>query len=390
MDDGRRDWLRGALLTGAAAACPGLLSGCATADPDRRRFPDASELPLERRIAQMLLIGFRAMDLTDDDPVARDLRQYGIGGVILFDYDAVLKCYQRDIASPEQLSALTASLRDDSSLPLFVAIDQEGGRVSRLKESYGFPPTVSARSLGRGNDLAATRRHAGETAATLRAAGINVNFAPVVDLDVNPDNPVIGRFERSFSADPAVVVAHAREVVLAHDRRGVATCLKHFPGHGSSSADSHFGLVDVSDTWSETELEPYRVLIDEGNCRMVMTAHIYNRRLDPVYPATLSQATVTGLLRERLGFDGVVVSDDLQMGAIRQNYPFETAIEKAILAGVDVLDICNESVYEPDVAPRTIELVARLTRQGVISEARIDRSYRRIMKLKRALANPPA
>lgn len=386
----RRDLLRGALLAGAAAACPALLAGCATAQTDRRSFPDASELSLERRIAQMLLIGFRAIDLTDADPIARDLRQYGIGGVILFDYDAVLECYQRDIASPEQLAALTASLREDSALPLLVAIDQEGGRVSRLKESYGFPPTVSARSLGRGNDLAATRRHAELTAATLRAAGINVNFAPVVDLDVNPDNPVIGRVERSFSADPAVVVAHAREVVLAHDRQGVATCLKHFPGHGSSTADSHFGLADVSDTWSEAELEPYRVLIDEGSCRMVMTAHIYNRRLDPVYPATLSHATVTGLLRERLGFDGVVVSDDLQMGAIRQNYAFETAIEKAILAGVDVLDICNESVYDPDVAPRTIELVTRLVREGAIGEARIDQSCRRIAKLKRALASPPA
>ena len=118
---------------------------------------------------------------------------------------------------------------------------------------------------------------------------------------------------------------------------------------------------------------------------MIMTAHIYNRTLDPDYPATLSYPIITGILRNRLGFDGVIVSDDMQMGAITQHYSFETAIEKSILAGVDVLDICNQSVYDPDVAPKTIELVMALIKKGVITEQRIDESYMRIMKLKRQL-----
>ncbi len=381
----RRTFLQGAVLTGTAATCPALLSGCSITRSGRKPLPDVSEVTLQQKIAQMLIVGFRAMELKGDEPIVRDVRDLGIGGVILFDWDDILKTYERAIASPQQVVRLTATLNSYSRLPLLISIDQEGGKVCRLKERYGFPSTVSAQALGSSSDLSRTRIFAESTASTLRLLGINLNFAPVVDLNVNPANPVIGKLERSFSADPAVVTAHAREIILAHRKHGVLTCVKHFPGHGSSTADSHKGFTDVTDSWSEQELEPYRTLISEGNCPMVMTAHIYNRKLDPDYPATLSYPTITGLLRNKLGYDGVVVSDDMQMGAIAQHYSFDTAIEKAILAGVDILDICNEAFYDPDTAPKTIELVTSLVRKGVIPEGRIDESYRRITRLKRQM-----
>ncbi|MBN1141768.1 MAG: glycoside hydrolase family 3 protein [Deltaproteobacteria bacterium] len=371
----RRRFLKGLAAAAACAAVPWPLLGCSA-----RRV--SAGVPLTRKIGQMLLVGFRGAELRGDEAVVRDLDRFGLGGVVLFDYDVMLGSYGRNIVSPEQLRALTARLQTLSRLPLFIAVDQEGGRVARLKEGRGFPATVSARSLGEAGDLALTRRRAEQIATTLRENGINLNFAPVVDLDVNPENPVIGGLERSFSADPAVVAAHARELLLAHDRHGVLGCLKHFPGHGSSSTDSHQGFVDVTASWSESELEPYRVLIAQGLAKMVMTAHIFNRRLDPRYPATLSRATVTGLLRAGLGFDGVVVSDDLQMGAIAKNFSYEAAVEKAIQAGVDILLVANNLEYDPDVVAKTVALIADRVRSGAIAEERIDASYCRIMRLK--------
>jgi beta-N-acetylhexosaminidase len=174
--------------------------------------------------------------------------------------------------------------------------------------------------------------------------------------------------------------------IKAHEQYRVATCLKHFPGHGSATNDSHEGFVDVSDTWSAIELEPYQTLVAEGSCRMVMTAHIFNRTIDPVYPATLSRATMTGILRERFAYDGVIVSDDMQMGAIINNFSFETAIEKAILAGVDIILTGNNLAYDPDFAPKTIDLISGLVANGTISVERINTSYSRIMTMKQTFS----
>ena len=260
--------------------------------------------------------------------------------------------------------------------------DQEGGVVARLKDRYGFPPSVSAQYLGEKNDLRLTATSADGIAATLAEYGFNLNLAPVVDLMTNPDNPVIAKKQRSFSADPALVSAHAAEYIKSHHRKGILTCLKHFPGHGSSRDDSHLGLVDVTRYWSEEEIAPYRTLISQGLCDMVMTAHTFNTRLDPDYPATLSKATIDGLLRSRLGFDGVVVSDDLNMGAIVKHFSYETAVEKAINAGVDLLIVANDKAYTPDIMPRSIELLLKMVEQGRISAERIDQACGRIMTLK--------
>ena len=221
------------------------------------------------------------------------------------------------------------------------------------------------------------------TAQTLQSAGINLNLAPVVDLNVNPDNPIIGYYERSFSADPDIATDHALEVIRAHHEYGVLTTLKHFPGHGSSTGDSHQGFVDVTDTWSEIELEPFRNIIQAGVCDVVMTAHIFNAHLDPDYPATLSHPTITGILRDQLGWDGVVITDDMGMGAITQYYGFETAIELAVEAGADILAYAiNSAVFDLTIPARAFQVIKGLVENEVIRESRIDQSYRRIMRLK--------
>ncbi len=337
----------------------------------------------------MLMTGFRGLELADTLQVAEDLREGRLGGVILFDYDVPADTALRNIRSPRQLRNLTRQLQEGSPVPLFIAIDQEGGRVSRLKERNGFPPTVSAEYLG-SQPVDSTRFYAGRTAGVLDSMGINFNFAPVVDLDVNPDNPVIGGLQRAFSADPDTVYRRARTWIRASRRHGVITAVKHFPGHGSSSGDSHLGVVDVTGTWSPEELVPYRRLIDEGLTDAVMTAHIFNREIDPEWPATLSRRTIGGVLRDSLGFGGVVVSDDMQMGAIRDEYGLETAIRRSLEAGVDLLVFANNSVYQPDIALRAHRIIRRLVEEGTVSRERIDRSWKRIMDLKREYGLLPA
>jgi beta-N-acetylhexosaminidase len=204
----------------------------------------------------------------------------------------------------------------------------------------------------------------------------------VVDLDVNPTNPIIGALDRSFSADPAVVTEQAEAFIAGHRARGVRTTLKHFPGHGSSTGDTHLGVVDVTDTWSAVELEPFRNVVRDGLADAVLTAHVFNATLDPEHPATLSRPTITGILREQIGWDGVVISDDMQMGAIREAYGHADAVRLAILAGVDVLTIAQQQVYEEGIVERTIDLIEGFVRDGSVSEERIDASYARVQALK--------
>ncbi len=220
--------------------------------------------------------------------------------------------------------------------------------------------------------------------------GINVNLAPVVDVNVNPENPVIGGLKRSFSSETDIVARHAREVILAHRKQGVLTALKHFPGHGSSTEDSHLGFTDVTRTWSCSELKPYRDLFKSPGADMVMTAHVFNARLDPEWPATLSSRVLNGLLRKGLGFDGVIISDDMQMKAITDKHDLETALKKTILAGTDIIIFGNNLVYEEDVARKAGDIILDLVRRDKIPAARIKEAYQRIMSLKEQIADRPA
>jgi beta-N-acetylhexosaminidase len=330
-----------------------------------------SKVPLDVKIGQMLKIGFRGMAVADTNHIVRDIEKYHLGGVVLF-----------DIKSPEQVQQLVSDLKQLADKPLIVAIDQEGGRVARLKPKYGFPETVSAQYLGDLDNTDSTQHYARQTAKTLSKLGINVNLAPVVDVNINSQNPVIGGLERSFSGNPQTVVQHASIFIETLHNHNILTVLKHFPGHGSSKKDSHLGVVDVTETWSKEELIPYRQLIDSGLVDAVMTAHIFNAKIDSTYPATLSKSTITGILRKQLGFEGVIISDDLMMGAIRKEYGLRTTIKQALHAGVDILSFGNNSVYDPDIVPKAHKIIKGLIEADEISRNRIDQSYKRIMKFK--------
>jgi beta-N-acetylhexosaminidase len=337
---------------------------------------------LSEKIGQMVLIGFRGLEVAKSSPIVQDISAGRIGGVILFDRDLALGTAVRNIRSAEQVKVLIHSLQSQAAIPLLVAVDQEGGQVVRLKEKIGFPATVSAQYLGQVNDTELTRGYAERTAAALAACGFNLNFAPLVDLNVNSENPIIAKYERSYGADPETVVRHALAVIEGHHRHGVACSLKHFPGHGSSRQDSHLGCTDVSDTWNAIELQPYREIITRDQADIIMTAHIFNRHLDPIFPATLSAKTIGGLLRTQLQFQGLVIADDFHMKAISDFYNLETALELALNAGVDIIMFANNQVYDETVAPRSGAIIARLIAAGRVSAARIEASCQRILDFK--------
>ena len=343
-----------------------------------------ASLTLREKIGQLLNVGFRGCHPAECALAVRDIREHGIGGVILFDQEMTDgSAGRRNIESPAQVRNLLAHFQSHARIPLLTSIDQEGGRVNRLKAVYGFPASSSHEELGRIDDSATTSRHATTSAQTLAGVGLNLNLAPVVDLDAHPDNPIIKGKRRSFSADPEAVARHAADYIRAHRAQGVLTCLKHFPGHGSATGDTHLGLVNVTTTWSDRELIPFQRLIAAGLCDVIMSAHVFNAHLDPDLPATLSRAVITGLLRERLGYAGVITSDDMEMKAISSHYGLENSLPLAITAGIDVLCFGNNLHYHPDIAPRAIAILENAVTSGRIQESRIDESCARVLALKR-------
>jgi beta-N-acetylhexosaminidase len=366
-----------------AVALLGLLgaAGCRTLAP-----PDPARLaPLLERLGDLLLVGFHGTSPEGNADLERLLCEQRVGGVVLFG---------RNVVDPAQVARLTRGMTDRArqcaGRPLFVVADAEGGRVMRLRPSAGFTPTLSHQELGSGNDLALTELEARRIGGLLRDAGIGWDLAPVVDVGYNPANPVIVGMGRSFGDEPDRVIAHARAYLTGMRAAGILTTLKHFPGHGSSFTDSHLGFVDVSDTARPSlELAPYRALMAEGVVDGVMTAHVFNRRLDARYPATLSRATIAGLLRRQLGWAGLVVSDDLRMGAIEQHYGLDEASVRALDAGVDLLTIADDRL--PDRrsgALVALQAIRRALTEGRLPADLIEASLRRIDALRARLRSP--
>jgi len=345
----------------------------------------AQEPTLEQKAAQMLMVGFRGTTANAQSDIANWLKNYRLGGVILFDYDAPTKKYQRNITSANQLKQLTDDLKKLSSVPLFIAVDEEGGKVSRLKKNYGFEPTVTQKYLGTLDNEDSTRFYARRIAKACRQAGININFAPTVDVNVNPNCPVIGKKERSYSADADVVARNAKWFVSEHQQQGVLCAIKHFPGHGSSVSDTHLGMADVTKTWTDNELKPYKSLLTGNQKIAVMTAHIFNRNIDPKYPATLS-SSILGKLRKQMNFNGLIFSDDMMMSAISKYYTLEESVCLAINAGVDVLVFSNNiDAYNADIVRDVVAVIVKLVKDGKVSEQRISESYNRIIKAKQGM-----
>lgn len=327
----------------------------------------------------MILIGFPKAEIDQD--VLREVREGKVGSIILFEKNIPQK------NSFVALKKITWAYQQAAPIPLFIAIDQEGGRVNRLKDKYGFPRSITAEAMGKSNSLDSVRFYSEATATTLAGLGINVNFAPVVDLGSNPNNPIIAKVGRAFSANEDSVTLMAKEVIRQHRKYGVLTALKHFPGHGSSKDDTHLGIADVTDTWQERELKPYRALIDSGYVDAIMTSHIVNKKLEPEgHPGTLSDDVLTGILRNQLYFNGVVFSDDMQMHAITKHYGLEEAIKLAVNAGVDIMTFSNNIASSDE---RTVDkvhsIIRNMVQTGVIKRERIDDSFRRVMRAKRKL-----
>ena len=361
-----------------------LLSGCALLTP--RPAPD----PVRLRIADLLLVGFAGTEVAGNEEVRRLVCDVKVGGVLLFERFAA-SGQPRNMVSPAQVTALTRDLQalaaQCAGRPLFIAADAEGGRVMRLSPRLAYPPTPPAQELGDRDDPSFTQAEARRMGLMLREAGINWNLAPVVDVAINPTNPAVVALGRTYSADPARVAAHARAFVLGMHEAGVLTALKHFPGHGSSLRDSHQGFTEVTDTADlRVELRPYRTLIAAGLADSVMTAHVFNRGLDPWDPATLSRYTVQRVLRRWLHYDGVAVSDDLLMGAIAKHYGLEDAAVLALQAGVDVLLISqNTGRIDDHAAERVVAAITRAIAAGQLSESRVTEAVARVDTLRARL-----
>jgi beta-N-acetylhexosaminidase len=353
--------------------------------PARAQTADSLSL----KIGQMILIGFPGERV--DSLVLQEVRAGKVGTLILFEKN--VPGYSRSgpsalkSTSYASLKKLIWTYQKAATIPLMVSIDQEGGKVNRLKEKYGFTRSITAQEMGRDRTLDSVRFYAEATAATLAGLGINVNFAPVVDLGVNKENTVIYKVGRAFSADPDSVALLAGEYIKPHRRFGVITVLKHFPGHGSSLADTHFGVADVTQTWTSSELIPYEKLIASGQVDAIMSAHIVNKNLDPGgYPGTLSARVIDSLLRKKFHYDGVVFSDDMQMQAVAKQYGLEEAIRRSINAGVDILCFSNNiSGSEERTVDKVHSIIRAQVESGQIRRERIDEAYRRIMRLKKSI-----
>jgi beta-N-acetylhexosaminidase len=334
---------------------------------------------LRRQVGQLAIVGFPGHEVPAD--LKRFAATFDLGGVIYF---------ARNIAEPAQvreLSRESASLQRD--WPLWISVDQEGGRVARLRRPFTEWPPMN--TLGRSGDLALARAFAGALAAELRAVGINLDYTPVLDIHTNPKNPIIG--DRAFGTDAQTVADFGAALITHLHEAGVVACGKHFPGHGDTSTDSHLELPLVEhppDRLHAVEYMPFRAGIAAG-LATIMTAHVLVPSVDPDLPATLSRAMVHGVLKTALGFDGLVISDDLGMKAVAANWPLPEAMVAALQAGCDAVLLCN-STQEEQVA--ALEAVIHAMEDGSLPQGRVEDALARQWRVKtrfaQALQAPPA
>ncbi|MFD1928571.1 beta-N-acetylhexosaminidase [Sporosarcina siberiensis] len=326
------------------------------------------EMTLDEKIGQLIIAG---IDGTDINAASRQLiEQQKIGGVIF---------YSNNVETPDQTVQFVNSLKDankSNRLPMFFSIDQEGGRVSRLPKQVEKLPT--SEEIGKVNDSQYAFNIGRALGMELVEFGFNMNFAPVLDVNSNPNNPVIGN--RSFSADPKVVSSLGVQTMKGIEKENVIPVVKHFPGHGDTSVDSHLELPKVNKTMMELEqleLIPFKKAIEE-NADVIMIAHILLPELDKISPASMSEPIITNLLRNELGFNGIIMTDDLTMKAITNHYGIAHAAVESFKAGSDILLVAHDPVKTIAV----LEALKAAVASGEISESRIDASVARIVSLK--------
>ncbi|NLX36467.1 MAG: hypothetical protein GXY68_07260 [Chloroflexi bacterium] len=337
-----------------------------------------AQMTLEQKVGQLLLVHFRGPALSDD--LRTLIEQHHVGGIVLFSAEG-------NIVSVEQLVGLInaaqgAAVAQPGGVPLLVAVDQEGGAVARLRNGVAVVPGQMA--VAAGGSVEAARELYRINAQQLQALGINMNLAPVVDVNTNPANPIIGT--RAFGADPAQVAAYGRAAIEAYQAGGIAATAKHFPGHGDTDVDSHLALPALGHSREQLEavdLPPFREAIAAG-VDAIMTAHLLVPAIDddPTRPATLSPQVVTGLLRQELGYEGVIVSDAMGMRAITGLLPLPEAAVRAVQAGVDVLSFGGEGLRSPLVQGEVHQRLVAAVQNGEIAPERIDEAALRVLTLK--------
>ena len=373
-----------AVCMGAVAACSPFSSPGSGEKPMPEASPNWMEeqlgqMSLEEKIGQMFIVGFKGdgvtgQALTVNEQARTLIEDYHAGGVIYFD---------RNVESPDQVAKLSNDLQklalsSERKIPLFITVDQEGGKVARFKEGFTAFPGNMVLGATRNKDLAyQTGKQMGEE---LRAVGVNLNMAPVLDVNNNPENPVIG--VRSFSEDPQLTGELGAEMIRGFHDSGIFTIAKHFPGHGDTAVDSHVGLPEISHSMkrlNKVELVPFKRSILAGT-DMVMSTHITFPAIEPEpgVPATLSEKVLTGLLRKQLKYDGIIITDDMEMGAIAENFGTREAAVRAIKAGADIVLVCHSLEKQT----QSFEAVKKAVEQGEIDEERINESVRRILQLK--------
>lgn len=327
---------------------------------------------LRSQIARMFCIGF---DGTEPTAELQQMLAMGVQQVVLF---------ARNVNGGQQAFDLTTRIKNSAPHPVMISIDQEGGRVRRLRE--GFTPIPAMRSLGQTNDETLARRAGEVLGRELRSVNIDIDFAPCMDVDTNPANPVIAA--RSFGPDPATVSRLGCAVLTGIQAQGVAACVKHFPGHGDTQIDSHLALPRVNhslERLNTVELPPFRAAIAAG-VASIMSAHVIVESLDNHYPATLSPLALEDIVRGQMEFQGVIFTDDFEMKAIADHYGFEEAIVRGVLAGCDVILIC----HSPELQRKGIETLIKAVENGQVSRQRIEQSSNRIDRLIATYFRPPA
>jgi beta-N-acetylhexosaminidase len=329
---------------------------------------------VRREVGQLLIGSLPGPTIT---PEIRSLaREFSLGGLILF---------ARNIEAPEQVAALSFDAQElASGLPLWVSVDQEGGRVARLKAPFTEWPPMAV--LGRSGSAELAGRFAAALAAELRAVGITLDYAPVLDIHTNPKNPVIG--DRALAEDAESVARLGAAIINGLQDNGVAACGKHFPGHGDTSVDSHLALPVVEhppDRIRRVECVPFREAIRAG-VAFIMTAHVLVPSLDEARPATLSPAIVGALLRDELKFGGVILSDDLEMKAVADSYSVPEAAVLAVAAGCDGLLVCSGNV---DLQAAALEALVHAAEEGRISYKRLEDALTRLRRAKERFLGAP-
>lgn len=351
----------------------------ATAAADAR--PVTRDEGLRKMYGQLVIKGFAGQTPRDASvrQVRRALERSEIGGVIFF---------HKNIRNPKQVAALTRFLLGaEVRYTPIIAVDEEGGSVERLNRKKGFTYNPGHFRMQQRYTVAEARKRYDGMAAELASAGFNTNFGPVVDVLLNPQNPIIARKYRSFGAHPLYVARYAGAFIDAHRAKRVGTALKHWPGHGSSASDSHLKFVDVTKQWQPVEIEPYRRLFRAGYDGMVMTSHLFHKDwgMGQDLPASLSPIAIQTRLRDELGFDGVVITDDLQMRAITSKRPLEEAIVLALKAGNDLVLIGNVLASTPSNTDFAVNAIEKAVKAGRLSFKQLYRSWTRVKDYKARL-----